>query len=125
MTQSASESRIQSLGILEAVKRRIWPLRNNSGAFTDTTGRLVRFGLGNVSKQFNEVMKSSDYVGVEPVIITQSMVGQTIGRFWCREFKPEGWTYAGTDRERAQKVFIDKVNSLGGNAAFCADPSEI
>ncbi len=120
-----SESRVQSLGILEAVKRRIWPLRNNSGAWTDETGRVVRYGLGNVSKQFNAVMKSSDYIGVEPVVITQDMVGQTIGRFWAREYKPEGWVYTGTPREVAQKVFIDKVNSLGGNAAFCSDPTKI
>jgi len=118
---TASESRVQSLGVLEAVKRRIWPLRNNSGAMVDETGRQVRFGLGNVSKKFNEVMKSSDYVGVEPVVITQDMVGKIIGRFWAREYKPEGWVYTGTEREVAQKNFIDKVNSLGGNAAFSND----
>jgi hypothetical protein len=117
-TPSASESRVQSLVQLEAVKKRIWPLRNNSGAMQDETGRQVRFGLGNVSKKFNEVMKSSDLIGVEPVVITQDMVGKTIGRFWARECKPEGWTYKGTEREIAQKNFIDKVNSLGGNARF-------
>ena len=115
---SNSEDRVQSLTFLRAAAKRIWALRNNSGAFIDATGRQVRFGLGNVSKKFNEVMKSSDVVGVEPVVITQAMVGQTIGRFWARECKPEGWTYKGTDREKAQKAFIDKVNSLGGNAAF-------
>ena len=118
-TPSASESRVQSLVQLEAVKRRIWPLRNNSGALPNPdTGVPVRFGLGNVSKAFNEVMKSSDLIGVEPVVITQDMVGKTIGRFWARECKPEGWTFKGTEREVAQKNFIDKVNSLGGNAAF-------
>jgi hypothetical protein len=117
---SDSESKIQSLVILRAVARRIWPLRNNSGAFIDNTGRQVRFGLGNVSKAFNQVMKSSDLIGIEPVVITEDMVGKTIGRFWARECKPEGWQYTGTPREVAQKNFIDKVNSLGGNAAFTA-----
>lgn len=113
-----SESRVQSRAQLIATQRGVWPLRNNSGAFTDESGRLVRFGLGNTSKAFNAVMKSSDLVGVEPVLITPDMVGQTIGRFWARECKPEGWTYRGTDREKAQKAFIDKINRLGGNAAF-------
>lgn len=116
--ETASESRVQSLTSLTATARGVWPLRNNSGALLDETGRQVRFGLGNVSKAFNEVMKSSDLVGVEPVVITPGMVGQVIGRFWARECKPEDWHYTGTDREKAQKAFIDKVNSLGGNAAF-------
>lgn len=113
-----SESRVLSLVILAAVKLRIWPLRNNSGAVQGDDGRMIRFGLGNVSKQFNAVMKSSDLCGVEPVLVTQAMVGKTIGRFWARECKAEGWHYTGTPREIAQKAFIDKVNSLGGNAAF-------
>jgi hypothetical protein len=120
-----SESRVQSLGVLAALERGIWLLRNNSGAWQDPTGRLVRYGLGNVSAQFNKVMKSSDYVGVEPIIITSDMVGKTIGRFYAREFKPEGWVFTGTDREIAQRNFIAKVNSLGGNADFCSDPSKV
>jgi hypothetical protein len=115
---TASESRIQSLEQLKAAKRGAWLLRNNSGAFYDAAGRLVRFGLGNVSKVFNEIMKSSDLVGVEPVLITPEMVGTILGRFVARECKPEGWKYTGTPREIAQLNFINKVNSLGGNAAF-------
>ena len=115
MTETAT---VQPRVILLAAERGIWALRNNSGAATDSTGRVVRFGLGNTSKQFNAVMKSSDLVGVEPVIITPDMIGRTLGRFWARECKAEGWTYRGTAREAAQRAFIDKVNSLGGNAAF-------
>ncbi len=122
---TASESNVQSRGVLAAIKRGIWLLRNNSGAWQDPAGRVVRYGLGNVSKQFNAVMKSSDYVGVEPVLITPDMVGKVIGRFYAREYKPEGWKYTGTERERAQLAFINKVNSLGGNAAFCSDPSQL
>ena len=109
---------VQPRVILRAAERGIWLLRNNSGAATDPTGRLVRFGLGNTSRQFNQVMKSSDLIGVEPVLITQAMVGTVIGRFYARECKAEGWVYRGSDREIAQRNFIDKVNSLGGNAAF-------
>lgn len=114
-----SESKVQALTALEAARSgNKWLLRNNSGAFEDESGRQVRFGLGNVSKKFNEHMKSSDLVGIESVVITADMVGQTIGRFYAREAKPEGWKYTGTPREVAQKKFIDKVNSMGGNAAF-------
>lgn len=116
--ETASESRVQSITSLTATARGIWPLRNNSGALLNEVGTPVRFGLGNTSKAFNEVMKSSDLIGPEPVLITQAMVGTVIARFWARECKPEDWHYTGTDREKAQKAFIDKVNSLGGNAAF-------
>jgi hypothetical protein len=95
-----------------------WILRNNSGAFMDDTGRQVRFGLGNVSKKFNEHMKSSDLVGIESVVITAEMVGQTIGRFYAVEAKPEDWKYTGTAREVAQLKFIAKVNEMGGKAYF-------
>jgi hypothetical protein len=117
-TDPHSESHVQSVTQLEAVKRGIWPLRNNSGAMEDADGRQVRFGLGNVSKKFNEVMKSSDLCGPKPVLITQEMVGTVLAQFWARECKPSDWTYAGTDREIAQKNFIDKINELGGDAAF-------
>lgn len=116
---SDSESRVQAKEQLKAAARGAWLLRNNSGAFKDATGRLVRYGLGNVSKKFNAVCKSSDLLGVEPVVITPDMVGQTIGRALVRECKPEGWTFNPSDkREVAQKRFIDKVNEMGGNAAF-------
>lgn len=110
--------------MLRAARSGRWLLRNNSGAFKDDTGRQVRFGLGNTSKKFNRVMKSLDLVGIEPVVITADMVGQTIGRFYARECKAPDWKYTGTDREVAQKKFIDKVNEMGGNAAFTNGTSE-
>lgn len=115
---NASESNVQAREQLKAAQRGAWLLRNNSGAFYDEAGRLVRYGLGNVSKAYNEVVKSSDLIGIKPVVITADMVGKIIGQFVARECKPEGWQYAGTDHELAQKTFIDKVNALGGDAAF-------
>lgn len=116
---SDSEKRVQALAALAAARSgNRWLLRNNSGAFEDDTGRQVRFGLGNVSKKFNEHMKSSDLVGIESVVITADMVGQTIGRFYAVEAKPEDWKYTGTDREEAQLKFIAKVNFMGGKAYF-------
>ena len=44
--------------------------RNNSGAFKDQTGRMVRFGLGNDSAKINKHMKSSDLIGFQTITIT-------------------------------------------------------
>jgi hypothetical protein len=115
---SDSESKVQAIEQLRAARRGAWLLRNNSGAMKDETGRQVRFGLGNISKKFNDVCKSPDLCGIEPVVITADMVGQTIGRALLRECKPEGWVYTGTAREVAQKKFLDKARSLGADAYF-------
>lgn len=116
--EPASESRVQSLERLKAAQRGAHLFRNNSGALKNQDGEIVRYGLGNVSSKINKIMKSSDLIGVEPVIITPDMVGFVIGRILVRECKPEGWRYSGTEREVAQKRFIDLINEVGGNAAF-------
>lgn len=98
---------------------RLW--RNNSGAYFDKRGVLIRYGLCNVSKKANTEIKSSDLIGIKQILITQDMVGQTLGVFEAVECKPEGWVF-GKDpkREIPQKKFIDLVNSLGGTAKFYA-----
>ena len=95
-------------------------LRNNSGACMDDTGRLVRYGLGNVSKKHNQTFASSDLIGITKVVITPEMVGQTIGVFTAVEVKKEAWKLDKkfTAREVAQHNFIKWVISHGGRAGF-------
>lgn len=117
-TNGTPEGDVQNLVRLEASKKglRLW--RNNNGACYDDTGRFIRYGLANDSKKVNDVIKSSDLIGIRPVLITQEKVGTTIGQFVAREVKRGGWLYSGTKRELAQFNFINLVSSLGGDAAF-------
>ena len=63
-----SEAFAQSQVLLEAprVGARLW--RNNVGACEDKTGRIIRYGLANESKQQNAICKSSDLIGIKPIL---------------------------------------------------------
>lgn len=94
-------------------------MRNNVGAFTDATGRNVRFGLGNISKNHSDQMKSSDLIGIKSIVITPDMVGKMIGVLTAIEVKKEGFVYNSLDkRQRAQNNFIEWVKLRGGIAGF-------
>lgn len=92
--------------------------RNNNGAAQDRTGRWIRYGLANTSAQLNRRVKSSDLIGITPVIITSDMVGGLVGVFTAEEIKKPGWKYTGTEREVAQLAFINLVIQHGGIARF-------
>ena len=105
MLESEVQQRIQ----IEFVKYDCQLLRNNSGGFKDDTGRMIFFGLGNTSKQRNEMIKSSDLVGIMN------------GRFVAIEVKKEGWKFNPNDkREVAQLAFINWIKVHGGLAGFAA-----
>lgn len=76
--------------------------RNNVGKLQDKTGRWVTFGL---------CKGSSDIIGIRPVMITQSMVGLTIGQFVAVEVKTKG-----KKPTLEQLHFIQMVNEKGGLA---------
>lgn len=119
---TGSESRQQSLVRLDAAEHGIWLTRNNVGVLMDANGRPVRYGLANESKEQNKVFKSSDFIGINSVVITQQHVGSVIGQFVARECKKEGWRYSGDKHEVAQLAFINFVNARGGDARFASGP---
>ena len=119
MQSDKPESMVQTSVRPEASKKglRLW--RNNVGVAMDENGvRNVRYGLCNESKKMNKLVKSSDLVGIRPVLITSEMVGSIIGQFVARECKPSKWQYTETAREKSQLNFLNIVLSLGGDAAF-------
>lgn len=122
-----SEAEVQSRIMMEAAKYGIILWRNNSGAgkFVDEeTGNTshVRFGLGNISKQQNKKIKSSDLIGIWTRILPIGVdFSAPVGQFIAIEVKKEGWKYNPNDeREVAQKAYIDYVIARGGVAGFCA-----
>ena len=103
----------------------VW--RNNSGACTDDTGRLIRYGLGNDSAALNKYIKSSDLICITPVTAYLQSAGWcTLGVFTALECKPEGWTLRPSDeRALAQAKFHDIVREAGGFAGFVTHPDDI
>lgn len=92
--------------------------RNNIGVAQDATGRHIRYGLGNDSKRINDQFKSSDLIGVTPMMITPAHVGRMVGVFTAIEVKQAGWQYGGSEREQAQWKYLQLVASKGGFATF-------
>lgn len=122
---TASESNVQANTRLECSRRGWYVFRNNVGAGYLQDGSFIRWGLANDSKELNTKVKSGDLIGLRRVVITQDMVGQAIAQFVSLECKREGWKYTGTEREEAQRKWIDMVNRNGGYARFVSDPNEL
>lgn len=121
-----SEQEQQQLIRVAAPRHGVHLLRNNSGACTDTTGRLVRYGLGNDSAELNRVFKSSDLIGIAPVTIQPHHVGMTIGQFVAVEVKRPGWKFRENDeRAVAQRNFGQWVIKQGGRFQFATGPDDM
>lgn len=98
--------------------------RNNSGAFKDTTGRVVRYGLANDSKTVNENFKSGDLIGWDEVVITPDMVGTIVAIFASDEIKREDWKEDNSMRTKAQKRWCDFINAHGGRARILSSAED-
>lgn len=119
LPKGSGEARAQQEARLRASRggARLW--RNNVGAWRDPeAGTLVRYGLCNESKAMNEQFKSSDLIGITPVVVPHTWVGYTVGIFTAIEMKEPGWKWSGKGREVAQRRYIDLVQSLGGYGYF-------
>jgi hypothetical protein len=130
------ESVVQSEIRDAAGKQGIHLFRNNVGACTDDTGRLIRYGLGNDSAQVQRRLKSSDLIGLVSFRVL-SPYHADIGRFIAVECKAEGWKFPASWRGRrptdadlpelksaeaqrtlAQWRFISLIRTQGGLAGF-------
>ena len=92
--------------------------RNNLGVAYNASGVPIRFGLANDSANVNKKLKSSDIIGITPIIITPEYIGTRLGVFTSAEIKKPGWSYTGTEREKAQLRWMQLVISMGGLAGF-------
>lgn len=102
---------------------RTW--RNNVGMLMNDVGVPIRFGLANDSSKMNKMIKSSDQIGIRPLLITPAHVGLTIGQFVSLEIKHGSWRYTGSDREIAQARWMGLVRSMGGIAMFVTEPKQL
>lgn len=125
-SESAVEDRVRLLA--PQLGGVLW--RNNVGAYKDDTGRQIRYGLVNDSAKVNRKIKSSDLIGVMPLVIRPEHVGRTLGLFVAVECKREGWQYGVTggvrdaEREAAQLKFLELVHEFGGLACFAANAED-
>jgi len=120
MKESSAQARIR----IACAEAGLVMWRNNSGVLKDARGIPVRFGLGNDSAKVNEAFKSSDLIGIRPTLVTQDMVGQTIGIFTSIECKPPGWRMMRSQHELAQLKWNDLIASYGGRSGFATTAAE-
>lgn len=100
-----SEDEVMQLIRLEAPKHGITLWRNNCGAFQDSSGRWIRFGLANES--------------VKSPLASSDLIGLTLtGKFVAIECKKSGWTFKGDEREQKQADFLNVIGSRGCPAGF-------
>lgn len=124
-TKDTPEARVQDEARLLASKMGWRLFRNNVGVLKDERGVPVRYGIANDSPAMNKRIKSSDLIGIRPVVITPDMVGSTIGQFVAREVKKAGWKYKGTEHEEAQLAFGTLIIGLGGDFKFYNGEGEL
>lgn len=97
-------------------------LRNNSGV-DRSASRPVRYGLGHDSAEINKILKSSDLIGVVPVVIQPHHVGKTLGVALAVEAKAPAWEFRPRDKHAAAQLnFLNKFNKVGAVGCFVNQP---
>lgn len=102
---------------------RLW--KNHKGAAVLQDGTFMRYGILNESKRISDDIKSSDLIGVYPLVITQDMVGSTVGQLWLVEVKEEDWHFTGDAHEMAQLKFLELGLAMGARATFATSEDDI
>ena len=120
-----SEKSVQDEARLLISKKGGRAFRNNKGVLKDERGVPVRFGLCNDNEKMGKRLRSSDLICCVPVLITQNMVGTTIGQFTAIEVKKRGWHYTGTEHEQGQLRFGELIIALGGKFKFWNGEGEL
>jgi hypothetical protein len=109
-----TETDVQNLCRLRAQELGAVLWRNNVGAIKDARGIPVRFGLANDSAKVNEVLKSSDLIGIH------------MGRFLAVECKEPGWVYSAMrSHDAAQHSFLRLVRQYGGLSGYATHPDDV
>jgi hypothetical protein len=105
-----NEKQIQDDVRLHVASKGATTWRNNVGVATTANGAVIRYGL---------CTGSADLIGITPLRITPEMVGHTVGVFTAIEVKTP------TGRPTKEQVnFIEHVQSQGGLASICREPSD-
>lgn len=122
MHESAVSQRLQ----LKCANLGVMVQRNNVGAMQDASGRMVRFGLMNETAAINKIVKSSDFICVQPVTITPDMIGQRIGVYVSLEAKKSDWRLTPGDAHgQAQAAYHRLVIAHGGRAGFVTCDADV
>ena len=122
----STESVVQQYTRLMMAQAGGLPMRNNVGVAIDATGRHIRYGLMNESKQQNRQFKSSDVVGPVPIVIQSHHVGKILGVLATFECKHSDWKYSPNDEHSvAQNRFHELMRSVGCIAGFVTDGNQV
>lgn len=107
---SRSESNILNDSLIALSKAGCKAFRNNTGAWKDPNGRVVRYGLA---------VGSADVICMTPRLITQEDVGTTIAQFTSVECK------TATGRVSPKQIkWRDMVIAAGGRAGIARSAKE-
>jgi len=120
-----SEAAIQSGIELAAANLGDVLWRNNVGAYRNGSGRMVRYGLANNSKEMNELTKSHDLIGITQRVVRQHNVGETWGVFTSIEVKAGDWVMNVADPHTlAQLNYASIVKGMGGISGIINHPDQ-
>lgn len=116
----------QLIRTMASARENTYLWRNNVGAYKTDKGTQLRYGLCNESAKVNRMYKSSDLIGITPVLITEELVGTRVGVFTAIEVKKSVWQPGASSEarkhERAQLRFINAVRNAGGIGLFMNNP---